>query len=148
MVGGRRFATLVATLVVAVTVVACAGSDTPPPAGVRADGFPTGVFVKSFVDPDAGPVRLSWIFDADGEWAEVPEAMAGQTWPGGPARGHYTVDGDLLSITVDAPSFWGDHQHRWRLDGDRLITTYEDSEIPEDEGFFEMLDRQPWVRVP
>lgn len=148
MVDRGWFATLVATLVVAVTAVGCTTTDAPPPAGVRPDGFPTGVFVKSFVDPDAGPVRLSWIFDAEGNWAEVPEATAGQTWPGGPARGHYTVDGDLLSITVDAPAFWGDHEHRWRLDGDRLITTFEHSELPEDEGFFDMLDRQPWVRVP
>ncbi len=57
------------------------------------------------------------------------------------------MNGELLSITVDAPSFWGDHQHRWLLDVDRLITTYEASELPEDREFFAMLDRQAWVRV-
>ena len=138
----------VAILVALVAVVACATGDAPPPAGVRPDGFPTGVFVKSFDDPELGPTRLSWVFDADGDWAEVPEAMAGQTWPGGPARGHYTVEGDLLSISVDKPVFWGDHRHRWRLEGDRLITSYEDSEIAEDARWFAMLDRQPWIRVP
>lgn len=148
MVRRRRLKTLAATVLVAIAVVACATGDAPPPAGVRPDGFPTGVFVKSFDDPELGPVRLSWVFDADGNWAEVPEAMAGQTWPGGPARGHYTVEGDVLSITVDSPSFWADHQHRWRLEGDRLITTFEHSDMPEDEEFFGMLDRQPWVRVP
>ena len=149
MTGHRRLATAVAAaLVVAITAVGCATGDAPPPAGVRPDGFPTGVFVKSFEDPELGPVRLAWVFDTEGNWAEVPEAMAGQTWPGGPARGHYTVDGDLLSITVDSPSFWADHQHRWRLEGDRLLTTFEHSDLPEDEEFFEMLDRQPWVRVP
>ena len=142
-------AALAATLVVAVTVAGCAAGDAPPAAGVRPDGFPTGVFTKSFDDELFGPLRLSWVFDADGDWAEVPESTAGRSLAKtGPARGHYTVDGDLLSITVDFPTFWGDHQHRWRLDGDRLITTYEDSEIPEDAGFFEVLDQQPWVRVP
>ena len=137
-----------AILAAVVVVVACATGDAPPPAGIRPDGFPTGVFVKSFIDPDVGPIRLAWVFDADGDWAEVPEATAGETLPGGPVRGQYTVDGDLLSITVDAPTFLGDHRHRWRLEGDRLITTYEDSELPEDAGWFAMLDRQPWVRVP
>ena len=135
-------------MAVLMLVAGCAASDAPPAAGTRPDGFPTGVFVKSFADPTLGPIRLSWVFDADGDWAEVPEAIAGQTLLGGPARGRYTVAGDLLSITVDAPSFWGDHQHRWRLDGDRLITTFEDSELPADAEWFAMLDRQPWVRVP
>ena len=114
----------------------------------RPDGFPTGVFSKTFVDPFLGSVRLSWTFEPDGDWAEVPEATAGQTLQTGPARGRYVVDGDLLTIEVDAPSFWGWHRHRWRLDGDRLITSYDDSELPEDAEFFAMLDRQPWVRVP
>ena len=57
-------------------------------------------------------------------------------------------EGSYRSITVEAPSFFGDHEHRWRLDGDQLITTYEDSELPEDAEWFAMLDRQPWVRVP
>ena len=150
MAAHRRLATAVtAALVGAITIVGCAAGDAPPPAGVRPDGFPTGVFAKSFDDEQFGPMRLSWVFDADGNWAEVPESTAGRSLAEtGPARGHYTVDGDLLSITVDSPTFWGDHQHRWRLEGDRLITSFEDSEIPEDEGFFEMLDQQPWVRVP
>jgi hypothetical protein len=148
MVRRSRPPILVAALVTAVTIVGCAAGETPPPAGVRPDGFPTGVFAKTFDDPFFGPMRLSWVFEADGDWAEVPEATAGQSIQTGPARGHYVVEGDLLSITVDAPTFWGDHEHRWRLEGDELITTYEDSELPEDAGWFEMLDRQPWVRVP
>ena len=148
MVRRSRPPILVAALVTAVTIVSCAAGETPPPAGVRPDGFPTGIFAKTFDDPFFGPMRLSWVFEADGDWAEVPEATAGQSIQTGPARGHYVVEGDLLSITVDAPTFWGDHEHRWRLEGDELITTYEDSELPEDAGWFEMLDRQPWVRVP
>jgi hypothetical protein len=149
MVRRLRLRTVLAVLASMVAVAGCApAGQAPPPAGVRPDGFPTGVFVKSIVDPVLGPVRLAWVFDADGDWAEVPEATAGQTLLSGPARGHFTVDGDLLSITVDAPSFWGDHEHRWRLEGDRLITTFEDSELAEDAGWFAMLDRQPWVRVP
>jgi hypothetical protein len=139
---------ILATTLISMVVVGCAVGDAPPPAGVRADGFPTGVFEKTYVNPDFGPVRLYWVFDADGDWAEVPEATAGQTIQTGPARGRYTVEGDLLSITVEAPTFWGDHRHHWQLDGDRLITTYDDSELPEDADFFAMLDRQPWVRVP
>src|SRR5262245_31416587 len=97
----------------------CAAGDTPPPAGIRPDGFPTGVFAKSFIDPELGPIRLSWVFNAEGDWAEVPEATAGQTFPGGPVRGHYRVDGDVLSIIVDQPSFFRDQvEHRWRLEGD------------------------------
>lgn len=138
---------VMAAVITAGIVAGCAAGDAPPPAGIRPDGFPTGVFTKSFDDPLLGPIRLAWVFDADGDWAEVPEATAGQTLRSGPARGHYTVNGELLSITVDAPSFWGDHQHRWLLDGDRLITTYEASELPEDREFFAMLDRQAWVRV-
>jgi hypothetical protein len=148
MVGRSRLAVMVTIAALVIGAGACAPGDAPPAAGVRPDGFPTGVFTKSFVDPELGPIRLAWVFDQAGNWAEVPEATAGQTIETGPARGHYTVDGDLLSITVDAPSFFGDHEHRWRLDGDELITTYEDSELPEDEAWFAMLDRQPWVRVP
>lgn len=131
-------------------VAACSDAGaTPPPAGVRPDGFPTGVFAKTFVDPDLGSVHLSWVFEPDGDWAEVPEATAGQTLQSGPARGRYTVDGELLTVQVDAPPMWkGWHRHRWRLDGDRLVTTYDGSTNPEDAGFFAMLDRQPWVRVP
>jgi hypothetical protein len=132
---------------VSILVAACTAS-APPPAGVRPDGFPTGVFAKAYDDPTFGPMRLSWVFTADGEWAEVPEATAGQAIQTGPARGRYTVAGDLLSIDVSAPSFFGSHSHRWRLDGDRLVTTYEDSELPEDADWFAMLDEQPWVRVP
>ncbi len=143
-----RRATLAAVLL-AMVVVGCGAGETPPPAGVRPDGFPTGVFEKSFVDPDFGPVRLYWVFEANGDWAEVPEATSGQRiFPDiGPSRGHYTVDGDLLSITVDKPLVF-DNQHHWRLDGDHLITTYDDSDLPQDADFFAMLDRQPWVRVP
>jgi hypothetical protein len=139
---------ILAAVLLAIVVAGCGTHDTPPSAGVRADGFPTGVFAKTFDDPQFGPMRLSWVFDAAGNWAEVPESTAGRSLAEtGPARGHYTVDGDLLSITVDLPTFWGDHRHRWRLDGDRLITTYEDSEFPDDADFFAMLDQQPWVRV-
>jgi hypothetical protein len=149
MVRRLRVAILVAALIAATAVAGCTVRDTPPPAGVRADGFPTGVFAKSFVDPFFGPMSLSWVFDADGDWAEVPEATAGQTLPNtGPARGHYTVEGDLLSITVDAPAVWGNHRHHWQLEGDRLITSFVDSEFPDDAEVFAMLDRQPWVRVP
>ena len=128
----------------------CAGSTaSPPPAGVRPDGFPTGVFTKSFGDPVLGSVRLAWVFTADGDWAEVPEFTKGQTSYTGPARGRYAVDGELLTIQVDAPPAWvGWHRHRWRFDGDRLVTTYDDSTNPDDAGFFAMLDRQPWVREP
>lgn len=147
MVGRSRLAVIVMILAGVVAATACEAGDSPPPAGVRPDGFPTGVFAKSFIDPELGPIRLSWVFDAAGDWAEVPEATDGQTIQTGPSRGHYTVAGDLLSITVDAPSFFGDHEHRWRLEGNELITTYEDSELPEDAEWFAMLDRQPWVRV-
>jgi hypothetical protein len=142
---------LSAVLLVSVMgVVACGDAGaTPPPAGVRPDGFPTGVFAKSFVGPGLGPVRLSWVFESDGDWAEVPEATAGQTLQTGPARGRYIVDGELVTIEVDAPPAWvGWHRHRWRLDGDRLVTTYDSSTNPEDAEFFAMLDRQPWIRVP
>ena len=138
-----------AAVLLAIVAAGCGTGETPPSAGVRADGFPTGVFEKSFVDPDFGPIRLYWVFDANGDWAEVPEATAGQRiFPDiGPSRGHYTVDGDLLSIKVDKPIVF-DNQHHWRLEGDHLTTTYEDSDLPQDADFFAMLDRQPWVRVP
>jgi hypothetical protein len=140
---------LAAALAAALLATGCMGARaTPPAAGVRLDGFPTGVFSKSFDDPELGRVRLSWIFDPSGAWAEVPEAMAGQAFPTGPARGRYVVDGDLVTLEVDYPTFWGWTRHHWRLEGDRLITTYDDSEDPGEAGFFDMLDAQPWVRVP
>jgi hypothetical protein len=140
---------LAAMLIAALAAAACSGPGSAPPAtGVRPDGFPTGVFTKLFVDPFMGPMRLSWVFEPDGDWAEVPEATAGQTIPTGPARGRYVVEGELVTLEVDQPSFWGWTRHRWRLEGDRLVTTYESSELPEDAGWFEMLDAQPWVRVP
>jgi hypothetical protein len=143
---GRVLLAIAASLIVSAGCLGTAA--TPPPAGVRPDGFPTGVFTKSFDDPMLGPVRLSWVFEADGDWAEVPEATAGQTLQTGPARGRYIVDGELVTIEVDLPTFWGWHRHKWRLDGDRLITMYDDSELPEDEEFFAMLDAQAWVRAP
>jgi hypothetical protein len=140
---------LASALAAALLATGCMGGRaTPPAAGIRPDGFPTGVFSKSFDDPELGPVRLSWVFDPSGAWAEVPEAMAGQAFPTGPARGHYVVDGDLVTLEVDYPTFWGWTRHHWRLEGDRLITTYDDSEDPGEAGFFEMLDAQSWVRVP
>ena len=148
MVGRSRIATLVTVLAVVVLVSGCALGDAPPPAGVRPDGFPTGVFAKSIVDPEVGPVRLSWVFEADGDWAEVPESTAGRTltWP--VLRGRYTVDGDLLSINVDAPAATvASHRHHWELEGDRLITSLVDSDNPDDIDWFHMLDQQPWVRV-
>lgn len=142
-------AVLAVLLVSAVAAVACSvPGSTPPAAGARPDGFPTGVFAKLFDDPYLGPMRLSWVFEPDGDWAEVPEATAGQTIATGPARGRYVVDGDLLTLEVDHPSAWGWSRHRWRLDGDRLVTLYESSELPEDADWFAMLDAQPWVRVP
>ena len=112
------------------------------------DGFPTGVFEKTFDDPDFGPVRLSWVFEANGDWAEVPEATAGQTTPR-PGRRAATTPSTATSCRSRSTSpSSSTHQHHWRLDGDRLITTYDDSDLPEDADFFAMLDRQPWVRVP
>jgi hypothetical protein len=149
MVRWSRLAIVFTILAIGVAVSACFANDSPPPAGVRPDGFPTGVFAKSYEDPQFGPIRLSWVFDADGNWAEVPEATAGQRiLPDlGPLRGHYVVEGDLVSITVDLPIGFV-HQHHWRLDGDRLITTFEGSDLPDDADFFAMLDEHPWVRVP
>jgi hypothetical protein len=79
MVGRSRIAMLVTVLAVVVLVSGCALGDAPPPAGVRPDGFPTGVFEKTYDDPDFGPMRLSWVFAANGDWA------------GGP-RGHRRTD--------------------------------------------------------
>jgi len=148
MLHPRRLPILGTIVAVVLVATGCAVGDRPPAAGVRPDGFPTGVFEKTFDDPEFGPMRLSWVFDADGDWAEVPEATSGQRIDTGPARGHYTEDGDLLSITVDSPPAWSDHQHRWQLEGDRLVTTFEGSDDPGDAEFFALLDRQPWVRVP
>jgi hypothetical protein len=147
MVGRDRLAILVTSLAFVIGVSACAVGDAPPPAGIRPDGFPTGVFEKTYDDPELGPLRLSWVFATNGDWAEVPEATAGQTIETGPLRGHYTVDGDLLSIRVEVP-FSFTHEHHWELAGDRLITGYEHSDLAGDADFFAMLDRQPWVRVP
>ena len=139
---------LVSVLVLLVAACSSPVTATPPPAGVRPDGFPTGVFAKEFDDPLFGPMRLSWVFAEDGDWAEVPEATAGQSINTGPARGRYVVDGDRVTLEVDRPTFWGWTEHTWSLDGDVLMTTYEDSELPQDAEFFAMIDEQPWVRVP
>ena len=145
---GRRALAAIVVGVIAVSACTAAGSR-PPLAGVRPDGFPTGVFAKTFTDEVLGPMRLSWVFDADGNWAEVPEALAGQSFNTGPARGHYSVAGDLVTIQTDWPSFWaGWTRNHWTLDGDRLITRYDDSEFPADTEFQQMLDAMPWVRVP
>jgi hypothetical protein len=144
---GRRALAAIVVGVIAVSACTAAGSR-PPLAGVRPDGFPTGVFAKTFTDPDLGLMRLSWVFDPDGDWAEVPEALAGQSFNTGPARGHYRVEGDLVTLEVDFPPFWGWTRHHWRLDGDRLITSYDDSEDPGEVDYFRFLEAQPWVRVP
>jgi hypothetical protein len=149
MVRREHQAIFVTLIAIVFAVSGCAAGDAPPPAGVRPDGFPTGVFAKSIVDPDFGPVRLSWVFDADGDWAEVPESTAGRTLPWPVLRGRYEIGGDLLSVSVDVPAFAvASERHHWELQGDRLITTFVESDNPDDTDWFHMLDEQPWVRVP
>ena len=145
---GWRAAVVAAALVTGLT--ACIGSaSAPPTAGVDPEtGFPTGTFVKDFVDPPLGRVRLHWVFDPSGRWAEVPQALDGQALPVPPVRGTYRVDDGIVTIATDYPPGWGTSNHRWRLDGDELWTKFESSDNPEDEGWFAMLDGMPWRRAP
>jgi hypothetical protein len=139
----------VSTTALGIAIAACAGSAAPPTAGVDpATGFPTGTFAKDFVDPPMGRVRLHWVFDPTGRWAEVPQALDGQALPAPPVRGTFRVEGDIVTIATDYPPGWGTSSHRWRLDGDELWTTFESSDNPDDEGWFAMLDATPWRRAP
>lgn len=148
---GRRGALLAAAAVLLVVVAAActASSATPPPAGVDPrTGFPTGTFVREFTDPSVGRVRIMWVFDRDGRWAEVPDTVNDEARQIPPARGTYTVDGDTFRIATDYPPGWGTSQHRWRLDGELLWTRYLSSDNPDDEGWFGLQDHLPWTRVP
>ena len=49
-----------------------------PRASDRASGFPFGAFARRSSDPDLGRVRLVWVFEPDGRYAEIPFALDGQ----------------------------------------------------------------------
>lgn len=136
-----------ATMVVLVVACAPAGEGSPTPSLGVENGFPLGSFAKQIDDPQAGRVRLVWTFESGGRWAEVPFALDGQTSIFPPVRGTWTVDGETVTIATDFPPGWGWARHAWRLVGDQLWTTYQSSDVPEDAGWFAMLDVEPWIRV-
>jgi len=110
-------------------------------------GFPLGSFAKEPSDPELGSVRLVWTFEEDGGWAEVPFALDGQTLDIPPVHGTFSVDAQTVTITPEDPPDLGTSQHTWRIDGDRLWTTFLTSETADDADWFEMLDTQPWTPV-
>jgi hypothetical protein len=134
----------------ALLVTACGSSSdaTRPPAATSASGFPIGAFSKELRGPELGPVRLVWTFEADGRWAEIPLALEGQTLRAPVVRGHYTVDGDTVTIATEYPPDWGTSRHGWRMDGGDLWTSFIESDIPDDEDWFISLDSRPWTPYP
>lgn len=114
-----------------------------PDPTIAASGFPFGTYTKDFVEPQLGPARIAWTFEADGRWAEVPldGAPVGAT----PIRGSYTVDGDVVTIATNYPPDFGTSRHVWRIADGRLWTTYQSSDFAEDADWFAMLDPIPWI---
>lgn len=131
----------------AVVVAACA-TGSPPASGIDAStGFPRGVFSKETTASDVGHVRIEWVFDADGRWAEVPIPLDGQPQRAPVVRGRYDVVGDQVTITTDWPPDWGTSTHRWRMDGDALWTVFLESDVAGDAEYFSSIDSQPWRPV-
>lgn len=119
-----------------------AGSPDP---SISASGFPIGTYVKDFVEPQFGPARIAWTFEADGSWAEIP--LDGAPIGAKPIRGSYAVSGDVVTIATEYPPDFGTSSHAWRFVDGRLLTRYQSSNIPEDADWFAMLDPIPWIRL-
>jgi len=134
------------------TGVLVSGCATPAPTGsdhaIGPSGFPLGTYSKEISDHDLGRVRLVWVFEPDGRYAEVPIALDGQTLKAPTVRGTYSVDGETVTIATDYPPNWGTSRHGWRTDGDRLWTVFIESDVPEDKAWFEGLDGRPWTPYP
>ena len=146
---GRHVAGWAAILLaVSVIVAGCAGAARRGAAqgSDPASGFPLGAFTKEIDDP-SGRVRLVWTFEPDGRFAEIPQALDGQTldWP--TVRGTWTADADTVTIVVSFPDDHGTMRHGWRVDGDQLWTSLISSDNPSDTEWFGTLDVQPWRRL-
>ena len=78
----------------------------------------------------SGRCACTWVFAANGDWAEVPEATAGQTMP--TRAGARALHGRRRSAVHHGgyTALVSDNQHHWRLEGDRLVTTFEHSDDP------------------
>ena len=136
------------------TVASCGAPVAPSSRGdataanpATASGFPLGSFAKEVQDPELGRIRLAWTFEEDGRWAEVPFALEGQSLNVPAMRGTYTVEGDTVTLATEFPPGWGTSQHTWRLDGDRLWTSFVSSTNPDDADWFKTLDDRPWVSI-
>ncbi len=114
---------------------------------VTASSFPIGSFAKEIDDPDLGRIRLVWTFEDGGRWAEVPFALEGQSLDVPAVRGTYTIEGDTVTLATEFPAGWGASQHTWRLEGDRLWTSFISSTNPDDTDWFRALDDSPWISV-
>ncbi len=114
---------------------------------VTPSGFPLGSFAKEVQDPELGSIRLVWTFEEDGRWAEVPFALEGQNLDVPAVRGTYEVEGDTVTLATDFPPGWGTSDHTWRLEGDRLWTSFISSTNPDDADWFRALDASPWVAI-
>jgi hypothetical protein len=150
---GRPAAVLLIAAVVVSLVAGCGPSIEPtirPGASAHPtlpSGFPLGSFAKDLGDPFLGRIRLVWTFGPDGRWSEVPFAIDGQTLRVPTVRGMYAIDGETVTITTDYPAGWGTSAHRWQVVGPYLWTAFVTSDVPEDAGWFEMLDDRPWTAV-
>lgn len=137
---------VVALIALTALLTACGPRAAPIDPGIGPDGFPLGSFTKDVVDPEFGKIRLAWTFGIDGRWTEVPFALDGQTLPFPAVRGTYTVDRNVVTIATNYPPDWGTARHEWRLDGDRLWTTFVSSDVDGDADWFAVLDISPWTR--
>ena len=148
-----RFGLTVLISGAAAMVVAACGASIAPATGtgapsadpVTAAGFPLGSFAKEVQEPQHGRIRLVWTFEDGGRWAEVPFALEGQSLNMPAVRGTYTVDGDTVTLATEFPPDWGTSHHTWRLEDDRLWTSFISSTNPEDADWFRALDDRPWV---
>lgn len=114
---------------------------------LTSSGFPLGSFAKDVQDPDFGRVRLVWTFEDGGRWAEIPFALDGQTIKMPTVRGTYAIDGSAVTLATEFPPDWGTSHHTWRLEGDRLWTSFISSTIDGDADWFRGLDSRPWIWV-
>jgi len=135
---------LVISLFVVAALAGCSGyAPGSPDPTIVASGFPVGHYVKAFVEPQFGPGRIAWTFEADGRWAEIP--LEGAPMGATPVRGSYAVTGDILTITTDYPPGFGASRHTWLVTDGQLWTSYRSSDVDEDAEWFALLDPFPWI---
>ena len=121
----------------------------PQRAPTRPSGFPLGTFTEGDSrTPIWGACGSSGISEPDGRYAEIQLALDGQPHLAPPSAVATRSTGRHVTIATTGRPTGGRATHAWRIDGDVLWTVFLESDIPDDEDWFEALDTSALDAVP